>query len=130
MIPLRLELRTACVLDRSDNQLHHRTNLMEGVLSRNNIATLHHEQVSQQVRGRWRTAHVSRVAVALSGGRKHSEGSHGISHLRLDGAGDVSAVLTHPPDYSPPPLLTLGERWVHVNDGVIERVQYERMLQS
>jgi hypothetical protein len=26
MIPLRLELRTACVLDRSDNQLHHRTN--------------------------------------------------------------------------------------------------------
>jgi hypothetical protein len=25
MIPLRLELRTACVLDRSDNQLHHRT---------------------------------------------------------------------------------------------------------
>jgi hypothetical protein len=31
MIPLRLELRTACVLDRSDNQLHHRTSELQKI---------------------------------------------------------------------------------------------------
>jgi hypothetical protein len=107
MIPLRLELRTACVLDRSDNQLHHRTNLMGEMLSRGNMNTS--ITVSQQCRSRWWTAHGKQVAISLSIGKKQSIESQGI--LRIAVAGEVSAVLTHPSDYSPLLLPTLGERY-------------------
>jgi hypothetical protein len=108
MIPLRLELRTACVLDRSDNQLHHRTNLMEVIRMLANILITsvfrchgeHHQQTEDSVWQAWAQAVV-----------RNSQQSRMVSRLCTAVTGEVSAVLTHPSAYSIDALTTLAKRY-------------------
>jgi hypothetical protein len=100
MIPLRLELRTACVLDRSDNQLHHRTNLMEEmpsseiIYTSNTIKCLadYHHQTEDSASQAWARAVV-----------ENSQQSRMVSRMRITDTGEVSAVLTHSSAYSTAP---------------------------
>jgi hypothetical protein len=120
MIPLRLELRTACVLDRSDNQLHHRTNLMEELLrlaiidmsSMIKCRSEYHHQTENSAMQAW-----AQVVV------ENSQQSRMFSRMCTAGTGEVSAVLTHPSAYSTVPSQR-SPNDTH-DDGMIERYKMD-----
>jgi hypothetical protein len=108
MIPLRLELRTACVLDRSDNQLHHRTNLMERLPI---LAIILRVAMTRSRSKYQQSSRAQRMAgIGASSGRKGQQ-SRIVLRMCTAVIGEVSAVLTHSSAYSIDALTTLAKQY-------------------